>query len=76
MLKTEAIKFFGTRIKLAKAASVDPSAVSQWGELVPEGRAARLQVASNGALIYDPAVYDQHKQDRKEVLSHENQSIS
>lgn len=74
MFKTEAIKFFGTRIKLARAASVDPSAVSQWGELVPEGRAARLQAASGGALIYDPAVYDQHKQTRKEVLNHENQS--
>ena len=58
MLKTEAIKFFGTRIKLARAASVDPSAVSQWGELVPEGRAARLQAASGGVLVYDPAVYD------------------
>ncbi|MEM0567576.1 Cro/CI family transcriptional regulator [Salmonella enterica] len=76
MLKTEAIKFFGTRIKLAKAASVDPSAVSQWGELVPEGRAARLQTASGGVLIYDPAVYDQHKQTRKEALNHENQSSS
>lgn len=76
MLKTEAIKFFGTRIKLAKAASVDPSAVSQWGELVPEGRAARLQAASNGVLVYDPDVYDQHKQDRKEALNHENQSAS
>ncbi|EAC0654432.1 transcriptional regulator [Salmonella enterica subsp. enterica] len=73
MLKTEAIKFFGTRIKLARAASVDPSAVSQWGELVPEGRAARLQAASGGVLVYDPAVYDQHKQDRKEALNHENQ---
>lgn len=76
MLKTEAIKFFGTRIKLARAASVDPSAVSQWGELVPEGRAARLQAASGGVLVYDPAVYDQHKQDRKEALNHENQSVA
>ena len=74
MLKIDAINFFGTRIRLAKAASVDPSAVSQWGDLVPEARAVRLQAASGGALVYDPAVYDQHKQERKEALSHENQS--
>lgn len=34
----------------------------------------RLQTASGGVLIYDPAVYDQHKQTRKEALNHENQS--
>ncbi|MEG2041507.1 MAG: Cro/CI family transcriptional regulator [Hafnia sp.] len=76
MLKQDAINFFGNKSSLAQAAGVERSAVSQWGALIPEARAARLQVASGGALVYDPAVYDQHKQDRKEALSHENQSAS
>lgn len=76
MLKIDAIKFFGTRMELAKAASVDPSAVSQWGELVPEGRAMRLQKASKGVLIYDQMVYDKHKQSKKDGLKNENQTVS
>lgn len=76
MLKQDAVNFFGSKTLLARAAGVDRSAVSQWGRIVPEARAARLQVASGGVLIYDPDVYDQHKQDRKEALNHENQSIS
>ncbi|EJM2198484.1 Cro/CI family transcriptional regulator, partial [Escherichia albertii] len=43
MFKSDVINFYGTKAKVAKAAGVDPSAVSQWGELVPEGRAMRLQ---------------------------------
>lgn len=65
MLKSDAIKFYGTRIKVARAAGVDPSAVSQWGELVPEGRAMRLQEASGGALHYDPKVYDEYRKARR-----------
>ena len=76
MFKQDAVKFFGNKTKLARAAGVDLSAVSQWGKLVPEARAARLQIASDGVLIYDPAVYDQHKQSRKEVLKNENQASS
>ncbi|EKS4789375.1 transcriptional regulator [Salmonella enterica] len=75
MFKRDAVNFFGNKTKLARAAGVDLSAVSQWGELIPEARAARLQIASDGVLTYDPAVYDQHKQSRKEGLNHENQSI-
>lgn len=74
MLKQDAIDFFGNKSSLAQAAGVRRSAVSQWGDVVPEGRAVRLQIASGGVLVYDPAVYDQHKQDRKEALNHENQS--
>lgn len=72
MLKSEAIKFYGTRANVARAAGVDPSAVSQWGELVPEGRATRLQTASGGVLKYDPTIYDQHKAKRLKEMNHEN----
>ncbi|ECC3255673.1 TPA: transcriptional regulator [Salmonella enterica subsp. enterica serovar Enteritidis] len=76
MYKNDAIKFFGTKSRLATAAGVRIQSLYKWGELVPEGRAMRLQAASGGALVYDPAVYDQHKQSRKEGLNHETQSAS
>ncbi len=31
MFKSDVINFYGTKAKVAKAAGVDPSAVSQWG---------------------------------------------
>lgn len=74
MLKQDAIEYFGSKSKLASAAGVSRSAVSLWGELIPEVRAARIQAATGGALVYNPAVYDQNKQARKEALNHENQS--
>ena len=40
MFKSDVINFYGTKAKVAKAAGVDPSTVSQWQELVPEGRAS------------------------------------
>ncbi|CNB66126.1 DNA-binding transcriptional regulator DicC [Yersinia frederiksenii] len=58
MLKKDAIKYFGTKSALAKAAGVKPPSVSAWGELVPEKRAVRLEKASNGELHYDPFNYD------------------
>lgn len=76
MLTSQALAFFGSKSRLATAAGVRLPSLYKWGELVPEGRAMRLQTASGGALIYDPAVYDQHKRSRKEALNHENQSAS
>jgi len=75
MLKQDAINFFGTKTKVARAAGVGRSAVSQWGLLVPEGKASRLARASGNALHYDPAIYDQHKAKRLKELNHENQQL-
>ena len=67
MFKSDVINFYGTKAKVAKAA------VSQWGELVPEGRAMRLQEASVGELQYDPKVYDEYrKAKRAGRLNNEN----
>lgn len=75
MFKRDAINFFGNKTKLAKAAGVRLASVSAWGELVPEGRTARLVAASGGVLSYDSAVYDAYrKARRKGELNHENQS--
>ncbi|QKN82219.1 Cro/CI family transcriptional regulator [Scandinavium goeteborgense] len=65
MFKSAVIIFFGTRVRVAQAAGVDPSAVSQWKELVPERCAQRLSEASGGALHYDKEVYDQYRRDRR-----------
>ncbi|ENA3995851.1 transcriptional regulator, partial [Shigella sonnei] len=52
MLKIDAIAFFGSKTKLANAAGVRLASIAAWGELVPEGRAMRLQEASGGELQY------------------------
>jgi prolyl-tRNA editing enzyme YbaK/EbsC (Cys-tRNA(Pro) deacylase) len=57
MLTSEAIKHFGSKRKLAEAAGVKTPTVYAWGELVPEGRAARLSIITDGELKYDPDVY-------------------
>ncbi|MFV9067746.1 Cro/CI family transcriptional regulator [Serratia fonticola] len=57
MYKTDAVKHFGNLTKLAQAAGVKLPSASAWGELIPEKRAARLERLTNGALIYDPALY-------------------
>ncbi|MBC3214267.1 Cro/CI family transcriptional regulator [Serratia fonticola] len=76
MFKDDAIHFFdNNQAALARIAGVSPQAVSQWGELVPEGRASRLAAASGGVLVYDSSVYDAYrKAKRSGELNHENQS--
>lgn len=45
------------------------------GELVPEGRAMRLQEASGGELQYDPKVYDEYRKAKRAGKGiHENQA--
>ncbi|HGU2474113.1 TPA: transcriptional regulator, partial [Escherichia coli] len=54
-------------------AGVRLASVAAWGELVPEGRAMRLQEASGGELQYDPKVYDEYrKAKRAGRLNNEN----
>jgi hypothetical protein len=65
MLKSEVINHFGTNVKIAAIAGIDPSAVSQWKELVPERCAQRLADASEGALHYDKNIYDQYRKARR-----------
>ncbi|MCG9962375.1 MULTISPECIES: Cro/CI family transcriptional regulator [Shewanella] len=50
MKKTDAIKYFGSSIKLAEALGLNKSAVSQWGEEVPELRAFQLERLTGGEL--------------------------
>lgn len=50
MNMTDAIKHFGSKTKLAAALGIYPSAVTQWGETVPESRQYQLQVMTKGKL--------------------------
>lgn len=65
MLTCEALNFFGSKTKLARAAGVELQSIYKWKMLVPEGRAQRLSEASGGALHYDKDVYDQYRRDRR-----------
>ncbi|HDR2893561.1 TPA: helix-turn-helix domain-containing protein [Enterobacter asburiae] len=57
MFTQDAIDHFGSKAKLAKALEVSQPAVSRWGNRVPEKRAARLSLMTNGVLVYDPKDY-------------------
>ncbi|EPR0420103.1 Cro/CI family transcriptional regulator [Enterobacter hormaechei] len=84
MLTTDAIKFFRTKTKLAKAAGVSQAAVSRWvrAGFIPQGSAAILSSASLGALNFDRGFYqrlkvermEKRKTKREKELNHENQS--
>lgn len=50
MNMTDAIKYFGSKTKLAAALGISPSAVTMWGETVPESRQYQLQVLTKGKL--------------------------
>lgn len=66
MLKQDAIHFFGGTTNVANAAGVKPPTVSDWGEVVPEGRAHRLADASGGALVpWTKEQYDSYRQSRR-----------
>ena len=67
MKKADAIKHFGTRIRSAEVLGISQASISGWGELVPEKNAARLAAASDGALVYEPRVYDAYRS-RKPIV--------
>lgn len=61
MLKTHAVKKFETLAGVAKALGVTYAAVWQWGDVVPELSARKLQDITNGELKVDPKLYRRAK---------------
>ena len=60
MRKDQVIEHFqGKPVLVAKALKLTRSAISQWGEIVPEAQAMKLERLTGGALVYNPAVYEQ-----------------
>lgn len=44
----EVAEFFGNKTKLAEALGIRPSAVTMWGETIPESRQYQIEVLSKG----------------------------
>lgn len=66
MLKADVLSHFSHNgAEVARAIGITKSAVSQWGEIIPEAMAYRLERVTDGALKVDPALYEpriQHAQ--------------
>ena len=56
----DAVVYFGNKTKLANALGIGRSAVSQWGEDVPELRAFQIERLTGGKLTAMPS---QHRSD-------------
>lgn len=44
----EVAEYFGSKKKLADALGIKPSAVTMWGDSIPESRQFQIQVLSKG----------------------------
>jgi len=66
VLTNEAIKFYGSKTKLAEVAGVSQSAVSHWVRtgFIPAGSAAVLSESSDGKLIFNKNFYQLLKKER------------
>lgn len=58
MYKAVAIAHFGNTVKLAKILGITSSSITQWGEIIPEKQALKLERLTNQALKYDPVLYE------------------
>jgi DNA-binding transcriptional regulator YdaS (Cro superfamily) len=59
MYTDDAVRYFGGRRQLAEALGITRQAVEQWGKIVAEGAAYKLQVITKGKLVVDPKKYGQ-----------------
>lgn len=57
MLTKTVFEHFTTKTEIWQKLELTSGAVSQWGDLVPEKQAMKLERITNGALKYDPAMY-------------------
>lgn len=57
MLKKTVLTYFKSPKKIADILMISPAAVSQWGKIIPEKNAYRLQEFTNGKLKVDSSLY-------------------
>ena len=57
MYKDSIITHFNGTTKTAEALGVTHSAVCQWGKIIPEKQALKVERLTNGSLKYDPSLY-------------------
>lgn len=61
MRTKDVIDFYGTKIAVARALGISPSAVTQWTEIVPEKQAYKIQILTGGKVKINPRLYQQAK---------------
>ncbi len=61
MYTDDAVQHFGGRRQLAEALGISRQAVEQWGKVVAQGVAWRLQVMTGGKLVVDETKYKRRK---------------
>lgn len=54
----DVIKYFGSQSEVARVLKITRSAVNKWPDIVPEGKAYRLQAITSGALRVKTEVYE------------------
>lgn len=57
MIKSDVIAHFGDLKNIANALGISVSAVSQWGDIIPEKNAYRLQDITDRKLKVDRSFY-------------------
>lgn len=57
MRKSDVLSHFNSTKAVCKALGITKSAVSQWGDVIPEGTAYKLQFITGGILRVDPNLY-------------------
>ena len=58
MYKSDVIAYYGTAVKVTSALKLKSSgSVSQWGEIIPEKQAFRIDRLTGGKLVYNPGLY-------------------
>ncbi|ATW34472.1 Cro/CI family transcriptional regulator [Candidatus Williamhamiltonella defendens] len=57
MYKSLVIAHFGNTVKLSSFLKINSSAISQWGKIIPEKQALKLEKLTEGSLKYDPTLY-------------------
>jgi DNA-binding transcriptional regulator YdaS (Cro superfamily) len=57
MFKKEVINHFGKSIEVCRVLGLTSGSVSQWGNLIPEKQAMRLERITAGKLKYSSALY-------------------
>ncbi|WP_430454943.1 Cro/CI family transcriptional regulator [Rheinheimera sp.] len=61
MKTSDVVAFYGSKTAVADALQVHKSAVSNWGELVPRGRAFELEKLTKGKLRVDLSLYSKQR---------------
>lgn len=67
MKKTDVIEHFKSASAAARVLDISRQSFGEWGEVIPEGAAYKLQVITGGVLKVDPSVYARAKKRRKQA---------